>query len=250
MTNRGGRPPHHEGETKKAAIAVRTAPSIRDALKAAAAAAGRSVTQEVEARLSASLERDAGQRSAETELLLNRIAAEIAEIEKMPGMKRWHRDRTTAGAVLEMFARRPKSWVRTDDPSEDEIVKQALEELFNVQEERAKLERALVELGIQPQNSRSLNALAPLMPSRWRERENLEKVELSPQMRNLVNTLLDQLETIDAREEAANVRYRDAVQPYWEAEDKGRHIYRTFRRGMNIEAAQRGNYSHVEPGDV
>lgn len=52
------RPPHHEGEIKKAAIAVRTAPSIRERLRTAAKANGRSVTQEVEIRLVRSFNED------------------------------------------------------------------------------------------------------------------------------------------------------------------------------------------------
>ena len=49
--NVGGRPAHFPGETKTAAIAVRTAPSVRDALKRAAEENGRSITKEVEYRL-------------------------------------------------------------------------------------------------------------------------------------------------------------------------------------------------------
>lgn len=63
---RGGRPRHYKGEVKKAAIAVRTAPSIRDRLRLEASANGRSVTQEVEIRLVRSFdEQDHAERFAE-----------------------------------------------------------------------------------------------------------------------------------------------------------------------------------------
>lgn len=78
--NKGGRPTDHPGEVKKAAIAVRTAPSIRDRLREAAKANGRSVTQEIEMRLVRSFDEDrVNIQFLQTQ---NRIAALQAFIEE------------------------------------------------------------------------------------------------------------------------------------------------------------------------
>lgn len=53
----GGRPPERE-EAKRAAVAVRTTPAIKALLVEAAEASGRSITQEIEARLEASFRSD------------------------------------------------------------------------------------------------------------------------------------------------------------------------------------------------
>lgn len=53
----GGRPLERE-EAKRSAVAVRTTPAIKAALVEAAEASGRSLTQEIEARLEASFRRD------------------------------------------------------------------------------------------------------------------------------------------------------------------------------------------------
>lgn len=258
--NKGGRPPHHDGEIKKAAIAVRTAPSIRDALKVAADEAGRSVTQEVEARLSASLEADGGERSPETSQLLNKIAAGIADAETMTG-KRWHRDRKTAGAVLEMLRLRIHEWIRTDDPYEDEIVAAAWDRLHEARQLRDKLEELLADFGVQPitpepkklkaSKTTALglgavfddildNAFAQLK-GRWRERKEAETLSLPDPMANAVRALIEQLEAADERVEEADQVYAEAIRPYSEAELSGRELYREAQLKRAREAADRGD---------
>lgn len=268
-SNKGGRPAHHAGEVKKAAIAVRTAPSIRDALKKAADEAGRSVTQEVEARLSASLEVDGGQRSPETEQLLNRIAGEIADIEGNT-KKRWHKDRKTAGAVLEMLDQMPKRWIRTDDPYEDEFVKEAWDALYAIQLEREQLTNYLKETGfvLTPINmggrgmmgGRGLfnspysnahetpNALAGVLKGRWSERHQLERLEVSKAVKVGLEVILNQLEAIDEREKIARKKYHDAMDPFVEAELEGRKTYRQSKERARAQAMQNGeqiNYGEV-----
>lgn len=279
--NKGGRPAHHPGEVKKAAIAVRTAPSLRDALQAAAKEAGRSVTQEVEARLAASFDQDGGRRSPETQQLLNKIAAEIAEIEaeaKAP----WHRSRRTAGAVLEMFEKKPQHWIRTDDPDDDELVADAWEQWRAAREKRDEVIRALRGLGVIPKASEggmfgSSNREAPnyslfeliknddvaraadsesffnALKKRWRERQVLAKMELPDEIRTGATLLIDRLEELDQEAEAAESKWKNLIQPYFDAVVEGRKLYRDLRYKVYVEAVQRGaagDMSDYMVGDV
>lgn len=254
--NKGGRPAHHEGEVKKAAIAVRTAPSVRDALKRAAEQSGRSVTQEVEARLAASLAHDAGKRSPETEQLLTRFAVEIAGIEDMTGRK-WHRHRETTGAVLEMFATKPQHWIRTDDPNDDEAVQAAWGKLIGIRGQQADAIDALKALGVTSaqmrlqspltaatmSNTPSGNVFQDLLAAtsgRWRERHQLESLDLPDNIRHALLTMLDHLEHLDGLEREAEQAYTDAMRPYVDAEQTGRKRYREHRAKVAQEHLDRG----------
>ncbi|WP_156502095.1 hypothetical protein [Erythrobacter sp. HI0063] len=267
--NKGGRPAHHDGETKKAAIAVRTAPSVRDALKAAADENGRSITQEVEKRLIVSFEADGGQRSSETERLLAKFAAEIAEIEQMTG-KRWHKDRKTAGAVLEMFRRLPNHLVRTDDPYDDEFVSRTWDALYAARQETLKLMEHLRDFGISPWEQSYMkgrlfgnSSATPRRPEgqlggilgrlagvadmdrrelgRWREREQLERLELPPEAKRHALALIELLEGADERELSANEAHSEAIAPYLQAEEEGRTLYRSSKRRAAEMAVARGD---------
>ena len=99
---KGGRPPE-KGERKRSAIAVRTTTENKAKLEAAALEEGRSITQEVEARLEASL---IGNRSAETERLFSDLSVEIERAEELTG-KRWHKDLRTWAMVREALFRGP-----------------------------------------------------------------------------------------------------------------------------------------------
>jgi hypothetical protein len=106
---KGGRKPER-GEAKRSAIAVRTTATIKAKLDAAADEAGRSLTQEVEKRLEASV---AISETGETHELLAAIAGEIARAEALTG-KRWHRDLKTwamarEGLLGEIEARAPEA---------------------------------------------------------------------------------------------------------------------------------------------
>src|SRR3546814_14184469 len=66
-----GRPREHD-EVKRSALTIRTTPSIKDAISAAAERSGRSVTQEIELRLQESLQAEQNAGSPETHRLLMR----------------------------------------------------------------------------------------------------------------------------------------------------------------------------------
>lgn len=249
--NKGGRPAHYDGETKKAAIAVRTAPSVRDKLKAAAEEAGRSVTQEVEARLEASLEKDAGARSPETERLLNRIAAEIAEVEAAT-KKRWHKDRKTAGALMEMMERKAQHWFNVDNPFDDEDVMGAYEKISRAADERKKTVEVLEGLGIaatlvptRPGTgdgalSGHVNALMALTSSRAAEREALSRADLRKEIRVAAELVFDRLEELDREYWAAQDEFTSLTRPYRDAEQEGRKLYRDLRARIALTLAQDG----------
>lgn len=99
---KGGRKPEGD-EVKRSAVAVRTTPAIKARLAEAAQEAGRSVTQEIEARLEASMAYDQPERTPETIRLLGALAADIERAEKLTG-KRWHRDLRTWAMVREALA--------------------------------------------------------------------------------------------------------------------------------------------------
>ena len=249
--NLGGRPRHHDGEVKKSAIAVRTSPSIRDALKKAADESGRSITQEVEARLVASFDRDGGNRSPETERLLSNLASEIADIEKLTG-KRWHKDRKTAGAIIEMLRRRPQNFIRTDDPMDDDAVKDAWNKLFIITEEREELENSLRNIGFDvpdkmPLRKRvSMNALlkaanaTKFFTGRWSERKQLQDMDFDDQVKSALGVVLDNLEAVDGREDKAEAEFNELVKPYVAAELDGRDLYKSLARERYFIALRSG----------
>ena len=255
-TNRGGRPRHHEGEVKKSAIAVRTAPSIRDALKSAAEQSGRSITQEVEARLVASLERDGGTRTPETERLLTEIGNAIAEIEGWTN-KRWHRDRKTYGAVLQMMERGPAFKKRVDDPKEDEIVTAAWDKYYRIHDQASPLVAWLNEVGVNATeridsaysySRRGMfgrhpqNALMPALTSRWRERSQIEcEANLPDNIKSAALTIIAQLEALDEQADQALADWRQAQRPYIEAEHEGRTLYKSRKREAAERARQNGD---------
>lgn len=94
---RGGRPVERD-EPKRAAIAVRTTPAIKERLQAAAAERGRSITQEVEARIEESFEAQDLLGGVETRQAFSAVAAQIKRMQDATG-KHWLADVATHAAV-------------------------------------------------------------------------------------------------------------------------------------------------------
>lgn len=96
--NRGGRPSERD-EPKRAAIALRTTPDIKERLLHAASERGRSITQEVEARIEESFEAEDLYGDHRTRLALGALAGKIQKAEAATG-KHWLDDiRTHAAAA-------------------------------------------------------------------------------------------------------------------------------------------------------
>lgn len=98
--NVGGRPSERD-EPKRAAIAVRTTPTIKARLSDAAEARGRSITQEVEARIEQSFDLEDSLGGPQTMALMIELARQIAKAEVATG-KAWHRDTKTHRAGLKL----------------------------------------------------------------------------------------------------------------------------------------------------
>lgn len=238
---RVGRPRHSEGEVKQSPVAVRTTPSVHRALRQAAEENGRSITQEVEARIASTFLRDAGQRSVETENLLNQIALEIAKIEEMTG-RRWHRNRKTAGAVLEMLSDFPATQIRVDEAADDEAVSQAFDAWFDLCAEREDRLTKLAELGVRPNEATQAwlsDYVESKRPIRWRERQEVERLDLPPVVRRAANHLLEEIEALDLQVMRAKETLNEAAAPFNDAENEGRELYRKERQRRSMQAFAR-----------
>jgi hypothetical protein len=97
MVKRMGRPRQSE-EAKRVPVSFRTTPAMSEKIAAAAAASGRSVAQEVEARLELSFQEERIMGGSDTALLSKLIASAVAMIEIESG-KPWTEDRMTWEAV-------------------------------------------------------------------------------------------------------------------------------------------------------
>ncbi len=87
-----------EAETKRAQVPVRTTPSAKARLVAAAKTNGRSLTQEIEQRLERSLVEDDAQGGGRNARLFHRLAAEIRRVEAATGVSIWEDPRGYAAA--------------------------------------------------------------------------------------------------------------------------------------------------------
>lgn len=230
--NLGGRPRHHGEETKKAAIAVRTAPSIHTALRSAAEENGRSITQEVEARLIVSFDRDAGLRSTHTELLLNRIAGEIADLESFT-RKRWHRDRATAAALKKLLSDEVPAWIKVDEPLDDLYVSKPLEQMLDSIERYEALVEQLQQRGITAQPRSAVRSLVKEVPPptefRSFEREQVASLEISEEEKTAALAVIDEIEALDIQIEAERIRFSSSAAPYRKAAEDGRALYAKWR---------------------
>lgn len=86
------------GRRKVWMLSIRTTADLKGRLETAAEDAGRSVTQEVESRLTRTLDQEEVVGGAVTAAFLNLLGARIRDLEVRTG-KSWHSDRFTWGAV-------------------------------------------------------------------------------------------------------------------------------------------------------
>lgn len=125
---RGGRPSERD-EPKRAAIALRTTPAIKERLFEAAEARGRSITQEVEARIEESFALEAELGGARLKPTLMEIAAQFARAEKMAGAV-WNDDPKAYWLARIML----DDWIKRARPTPSNF-----EEVTTMEAERDKL---------------------------------------------------------------------------------------------------------------
>ena len=94
---------------KRAIVTFRTTEEVRRVLEAAAKLAGRSLTQELEARLEASFVRDDEVFGAANTALLKLIGASIRAQEVFSG-RSWDTDQQTRAAMIEAVTEELKAW--------------------------------------------------------------------------------------------------------------------------------------------
>ena len=94
---------------KRAIVTFRTTEEVRRVLEAAAKLAGRSLTQELEARLEASFVKDEEVLGAANTALLKLIGASIRAQEVLSGLP-WDTDEQTRAAMIEAVTKELETW--------------------------------------------------------------------------------------------------------------------------------------------
>ncbi|GGD60901.1 TraY domain-containing protein [Erythrobacter arachoides] len=214
-----GRPSKSE-EDRRQPVTLRFDPDVRARLEKHAAANGRSLGKEIEARVAATVGLDAQGLD-----LVRQISAEIVALTKRNKGKRWHADLTSWSAVAEMLAGGPISAMRPDDPWDEEDVKAILGQLINTYDQKANVVSKLAEIGLSISQDNKFGGLLKIA-SRNLERSSIDAIP-DPALRQQALSLHDQLIALDADFDALRHAYGDAMRPYWEAELKGREIYRS-----------------------
>lgn len=241
-----GRPAKPDSE-KRQQIGVRTSPTLKTDLEQAAAENGRSVAQEAELRLERSFEAERQAGDAETSRLLNMIANEIAIIQSHTG-KRWHRDLMTWAAVQEACAGGPIRRLRPDRPTDDEVVNEAWNRLWAIEQNKTRIIARLRDAGFYvedyPRKVRGGLFFAGSNgdPERSGLRNAIELRGDAPTETASHLASLDELLAIEKEEREARAAYAAAMQPYIDAEIAGRQWVKRLR-------AERAR-SSGEPVDV
>ncbi|MBD3761465.1 hypothetical protein [Rhizorhabdus sp.] len=226
-------------EEQRQQIGFRLSPADRHRLEAAASRSGVSVPQEVEVRLISSLDQDE-MIDGPTAELIGQIAAQIAEIQKMTG-KRWHKDVTTWAAVHEMLRRGPMARAHPDRPLDDETVIAAGKKLAEIRAKKKALIEQLASRGIAVLEEAKIykGGILGGWKNRTTEQAAIDAIE-DEILRDHAGQVFEQIQALDAEEEAASSDYTDALSPYWDAERVGRRLYRENRRDAALRNMREG----------
>lgn len=227
-----GRPPM-KPEDKRQSITFRLDPEIKKGIQEQAEANGRSVTAEMEARLTA-LEAFDG-KGVE---LVRAFGQELTIIHRLTrGMtaKPWHRSLKAWAAFKEMFARGPLLETRPDNWTEDEDLLEERDNITVLRLRRLKLVHEIQAMGVlivedhrvkQDGKSRGLFAAILGTPSpREITRQSLEILPDSDDKTRVLE-LLQQVQQLDGEIEAAEESFSSKMQWYANAEKEGRDLYR------------------------
>ncbi|MEO6151858.1 MAG: Arc family DNA-binding protein [Croceibacterium sp.] len=231
--NAGGRP-LERSEAKRAAIAVRTTPTIKDRLARSAEARGRSITQEVEARVEQSFELDDLLGHVETKQLLVELARQIAKAEAATG-KLWSTDVATHEAATVLM----KHAIRTARPLPPNYQQTAelRTKLEACLERKSSLTVFLLSCGAIADN-RGLAALIGLGKPFYAEEDeahwrhpNTNEEPLSPEDRILLHDTLEEWRGLDQLEINSLEQMQESVGPHIDALKAGESIAETILGG-------------------
>lgn len=221
-----GRPAMPDAE-KRQQIGVRTSPALKADLERAAGENGRSVAQEAELRLVQSFEQDARAGDAETTRLLSMIANEIAAIQQTTG-KRWHRDLTTWAAVSEALYRGAIVTMRPDNAADDETVTRAWDSYWGISQGKRHVVDELREAGLTvPDRTPRYGGVfeKALTSERRLVTKAIDTLTVDAAEKDRLRVLVKGLVLLDHEEEQALKRFKTAIEPYTQAETKGRQLY-------------------------
>lgn len=246
-TRKRGRP-RKGNELKSETLAIKTSPALKERLAQEARVNRRSLTEEVETRLTESLERSKAPRSERTARLLEQIAVNIFEIEAAIGPKDhprgWHENIATWAAVREMLYHGPIVEVATSDAFRDAKLDKLNDIAALIREEKGQLVMGLGALGLEANATRLQFTLGDLIkgqsaaPNRTDLRITAGALEgLTDHQRTYALAMIDRLEQLDGAEQENDEARAESVEHLREGIEKGRETYSKPPRNPALDHA-------------
>ncbi|GAA4642439.1 hypothetical protein GCM10023115_05730 [Pontixanthobacter gangjinensis] len=233
--------PKLKAEEKRKLVSARYAPSVVAKLRACAEVSGRSVPAEIEARILATIDLD--DKGLE---LAASISSEMESLRRRNKGKRWHADITTWAATAEMLALGPIQDFKPSHDVDEECQEEAWAPLAKIREEQGVYISQLAEFGIAVARAREIRGLLKLN-SRNREYARITAIE-EDDLREQALKAHEELCQLDDAYDTALAAFRLTMQPYWDAEEVGRKIYRDHLHEEARISKLRGNpfrWSHL-----
>lgn len=215
-----GRPAKLDKDRRKP-VTLRLDPVSRERLESMAAASGRSLGKEIEARIVATMGFDAPGIQ-----LVDKLGAGISELTKLNKKKRWHIDLTGWAAVAEYLAEGPIHDWRPNSEIDADFVNSACDPLLEVDELADELVRGLAKLGVSVSPERKIHGLLKLN-NRTLERAAIDKIP-DGELKSSAIDLHTQLANLDDEREDRARAFHKAMEPYVEAEESGRQLCRDY----------------------
>lgn len=237
--------PRKEPDDKRQQVTLRFDPEVMQSLKAQADANGRSLGKEIEARVEATIDFDKVGLE-----LVRRLGAAIVQLESLHGgvlrYKPWHVDLTCWAAVAELLAEGPIFDMRPLHPNDEDAMWEACLPVLKIDWRREELVRQLAELGIVVAVEHKVRGLLKL-DNREQERRSIDAIPES-ELKTDAISYHDELRKLDDELGAAALACREAMQPYWDAEETGRQTCRDYLRDearRKSAGGQRVNPFHI-----
>lgn len=228
-------------EERRSLLSARFDPSIRLKIQAQAEANGRSAAAEIEARVRATIALDAVGLE-----LVERISSEIAALDRRNQGKRWHKDLKTWAATAEMMAIGPIQDMKPVNQVDAEVQEAARQPLYEIYHKQEALVWKLGQLGVTVARTRKVGGLLRLN-SRDLERAGIDRIPDGDD-RDEAIAIHSMLVALDDNHDQALAEYAQTMQPYEEAEEKGRELYRAHLHSEATRAEAEGrpfNWLHL-----